>query len=160
MKHTILAKYPVSAAAVLKMFSNKEFHTRKLDSMGYKYRVLDSKAAGKEFSISIERKVPMDAPALIKKLIPAETTVVNEESWNAAAKTGRVKVMPKGVPVEVSCTATLKDEAGGCVINYSWDISARVPLVGGALEKFVAGDMDRRLADETAAAVKLAKEFG
>lgn len=159
MKHTTTARYPVSSAAVLKMFGNKEFHTRKLDAMGYKYRVLDSKAAGKEFSISIERKVPMDAPALIKRLIPAETVVVNEESWNAAAKTGRVKVMPKGVPVEVSCTAALKDEGKGCVITYNWDVSAKVPLVGGALEKFVVSDLDKRLAQETAASVALAKDF-
>lgn len=156
MKHEIKAKYPAKSDVVLKMFTDKEFHTRKLQAMGLKnYRVLECTGGANDFRIKIERKVPTEAPALVKKFIPAETTAVNEERWNSAKKTGVVQVQPQGVPVEMSCTASFKDEGAGCVITYVWDVKAKVPLVGGALEKFVCSDMDKRLADETRAAIGL-----
>lgn len=159
MKHKSQARYPVPSAVVIRMFTDKAFHTRKLDQMGIKYKVLEHDSSPKEFRIRIERKVPMNAPGVVKKLFGAETTVVNDESWNPAARTGRVKVMPQGVPVEVSCTASMKDEGGGCVISYDWDINARVPLIGGAVEKFVIGDMEKRADEETQVGIGLAKDY-
>jgi hypothetical protein len=159
MKHQSKARYPAPVAVVMKMFTDPKFHSKKLDQLGVKYKILECKAEAKEFRIRIERKVPMDAPALIRKLLPAETTVINEETWNPSVKTGRVKVEPQGVPVQVSCSAAMKDEGGNCVITYDWDISARVPLVGGPLEKFVVADMDRRLEEETRLAVPMLKDY-
>jgi hypothetical protein len=159
MKHQSKARYPAPAAIVLKMFADPKFHTGKLDKLGFKYRVLDQKNAGGEFSIRIERKVPMDAPGIVKKFVPLETTVVNEEAWNLAAKTGRVKVQPQGIPVDCSCKVTIKDEGSGCVITYDWEINARVPLVGGTLEKFIVGDMDKRAGDETALGIKMVEAY-
>jgi hypothetical protein len=159
MKHQIKARYPAPAAVVLKMFTDPKFHTDKLERLGFKYKVLEQKTAGGDFTIRIERKVPMDAPGIIRKFVPVETTVVNEESWNVAARTGRVKVMPQGMPIECSCTVAAKDEGKGCVIVYDWEVNARVPLVGGALERFVVGDMDKRVGDETRAGVEMVKDY-
>jgi hypothetical protein len=157
MKHTTQAKYPAPSAVVLKMFTDRAFHEKKLDQLGLKYRVLEHRAA--PFMIRIERKVPMNAPGMVKKLFGAETTVVNEESWNPKDKTGKVKVLPQGVPIDVSCSATLKDAGDGCVISYAWDIHARVPLVGGALEKFVVADMERRADEENRLGAAMVKDY-
>ncbi|MBI2384279.1 MAG: DUF2505 domain-containing protein [Gammaproteobacteria bacterium] len=156
MKHEMKARYPASSEVVLKMFSDPAFHTRKLEAMGLsKFTVLSQGLDGDEFHIRIERRVPLDAPGVVKKVVPAESSVVNEERWNLKKKTGRVIAEPKGIPIDMSCTASFKDDGKDCVITYVWDVRAKVPLIGGALEKFVCSDMERRFADETRAAIPL-----
>lgn len=156
MKFDIKARYAAPSAVVLKMFMDKEFHARKLGVLGIaKSRVLEHDAQGDDFRIRIERKVPLNAPGIVKKFVPAEATVVSEERWNAAKKTGSVKVEPAGVPVDIRCKARFADDAQGCVITYAFEVDARVPLVGGALEKFIASDMESKFADEARAAASL-----
>jgi len=160
MKFETKARYPVSSDIVLKMFSDPSFHTKKLVAMGLtRHKVLEQKADGAEFRIKIERKVPLDAPGMLKKFFPADTTVVSEERWNKTAKTGKVRVEPAGVPVDMTCQATLADAGGECVVTYVWDVKARVPLVGGALEKFVCSDMEKRMGEESRAGAALAKDY-
>lgn len=160
MKFETKAKYPVSSDVIIKMFADPGFHTDKLKAMGIaKHRILEQKAEGGEFRIKIERKVPLDAPGMLKKFFAAETTVVSEERWNLAAKTGKVKVEPSGVPIEISCTAKMTDAGGQGTVNYTWEVRAKVPLIGGTLEKFVAGDMEKKLVDETKAAATLAGKY-
>jgi hypothetical protein len=160
MKHQSQAHYPASSAVVLRMFTDRDFHTRKLDAMGLKnYQVLEQSMEGPEFRIKIRRKVPMQAPSIVKKFVPAESTVVNEETWNTKTKTGRVLVDAVGMPLEVSCTTRMRDEGKACVVDFDWIIHARIPLVGGTLEKFVVSDMERRAAEETAVAVGMLKDY-
>ena len=160
MKFDIKAKYPASSAVVLKMFMDKDFHAKKLGVLGIqKSRVLEHAASGDDFRIKVERKVPLDAPGIVKKFVPAEATVVSEEKWNRAAKTGTVKIEPAGVPVDIRCNARFADDAQGCTITYAFDVSARVPLVGGALEKFIASDMQAKFAEEARAAITLLEPY-
>ncbi len=160
MKFEILSQYPASAAVVMRMFMDPAFHTGKLEALGaLKYRVLEQKAEGDSFRIRIERKVPLDAPALIRKVVPAETTAVSEERWNRSTMKGRVSVEP-GVPVDMSCEASMSDVAGGqCLVRYAWEVRARVPLIGGALEKFIGSDLERKMVDETRVAVGLLEKY-
>ena len=156
MKLDIKAKYPAPAATVLKMFMDPEFHKKKLIALGItKSKVLDTATTGDDFRIKIERKVPLAAPGVVSKFVPAEATVTSEERWNKASKTGRVTIEPQGVPVEIKCTARFADEAAACTIIYAFEINAKVPLVGGTLEKFIAGDMEGKFAEEAKAAIGL-----
>ena len=160
LKHTSIARYPVPSAVVIKMFTDKKFHIAKLEASGLAgYEVLSHQFDGKEFSIKVERRVPMNAPGLVKKFFGAETKVVNEESWTVKTKTGRVQVQPAGVPVEMSCTSSMADEGGGCVITYLWQVNAKIPLVGGALEKFIVSDLEKRAAEETVLAIAQIKDY-
>ncbi len=160
MKFEIKARYPAPSAVVIKMFCDKDFHTRKLEALGLsKYQVLDHKTDGASFRIRIERKVPMAPPGIISRLVPAEASVTSEERWDATQKTGKVKVEPAGIPVEITCTASIADAGQGSVVTYLWDVKARVPLIGGALEKFVASDMEKKMADEAKAAITLVDSY-
>lgn len=158
MKHKTTARYPAPSAIVIKMFTDRGFHTAKLEQMGLKkHQVLEHAFDGRNFRIKIERKLPLQLPGLGKS--GAESTVVNEEQWAVASKTGKVKVEAQGMPIDMSCTMAMSDEDGGCVIRYDWDIKARIPLVGGALEKFVAADMEKRAAEETQVGITLLKNY-
>ena len=160
MKHQSQVRYPASPDVVIRMFTDKNFHTRKLDAMGLKnYQILDHALDGAEFSIKIRRKVPMQAPALVKKVVPAESTVVNEECWNTKTRTGRVVVEAQGMPLDMSCVTALKAQGGECIVSYDWTIKARIPIIGGALEKFVVSDLERRSAEENEIAIRMLKDY-
>lgn len=156
MKHEVKARYPASPDVVIKMFTDKAFHARKLDAIGLPYKVLAQKGDARQFSIRVERKVPVQMPGIGKK---AEATVVNEEIWNIAGKTGVINVDPGAMPLKCSCSAALKADGKDTVVTYSWEVKATVPLIGGKIEKMAIADMDSRFDEETAAAIKLLKDY-
>lgn len=159
MQHEIKVRYPVPAAAVIKAFTDPAFHKAKLEALGVTYAILEQKSDGKMFRIRVERRMPINAPAAIKKLLPAESVVVNDESWNIATKTGGVTAYAQGVPVTLSCSVTIRDEGPGSVLTYDWDIAARVPVVGGLLERFVVTDLEARFAEEAQATAPLLARY-
>lgn len=160
MKHQNQARYPAPAEVVMRMFTDINFHTRKLDQMGFSsYRVVEHAFDGKSFRIKVERKVPMQVPGVLKKVVPTESTAINVESWDVQAGTGSVTVEPVGMPLEISCQARFEKRGAECTVHYDWNIKAKIPLVGGALEKFVAADMDKHFARETAIGVKLLADY-
>lgn len=153
MKHEMQARYPASSDVVIRMMTDRDFHTRRLEKLGTsKYRVLDHAFDGREFRIRIERHVPVQMPGLKGG---AETVVVNEERWNIATRSGSVIVEAGGMPVQMSCTTRMADDGEGCVLSFDWDINASIPLVGKTLEKFIVADMEKRAEGETQAGVAL-----
>src|SRR3546814_11332438 len=119
-------------------------------------KVLAQKRDARQFSIRVERKVPVQVPGIGKK---AEATVVNEEIWNFAGKTGVINVDPGAMPLKCSCTAALKSDGKGTVVTYTWEVKATVPLIGGKIEKMAIADMDARFDEETRAANELLKDY-
>src|SRR6185312_11531227 len=123
MKQTLEGRYPAKSDVVIKMMTDKKFYTDRLDLQGVKgYEVLDHAFDGKRFSISIRRKI-------------TAINVTSIETWDVASKKGTIKVELSGMPIEVSAVTSLKDDAKGCVLTYNWDVSSKVPLVGGKIEK-------------------------
>ena len=159
MKHTSLARYPAPADVVIKMFCDPAFHKAKMDKLGISYQILAEASDGDEFQLKAERKVPIQATGIVKKIMPATTQVVNDERWSLSDKSGSVVVETKGVPLDMRCTAQMRDEGDECVIEYSWEIKARIPLGGGALEKFVINDMQKSEAAERDAGVTFLDDY-
>src|SRR3546814_20280060 len=62
-------------------------------------KVLAQKRDARQFSIRVERKVPVQVQGIGKK---AEATVVNEEIWNFAGKNGVINVDPGAMPLKCS----------------------------------------------------------
>ncbi len=159
MKHEIRSRYPVSSEVIMRMFATPEFHTAKLKGLGLKsFKVLDQETKPDEFRIRIERKVPLDAPALVRKVVPSETTATSEERWNLKARRGKVSINP-GIPVEMSCEVAVADVGSECVVTYVWDVRARIPLIGGPLERFICSDLESKMVDETRVTASLIPQF-
>jgi len=155
MKHEMHAHYPAPSDVVIKMFTDKDYHGRKMEKMGIEFKVLEHEFDGDNFRLKAQRSVPIQATGLAAKFMPSTTQVVNDEKWSVNNKTGSVVVETKGVPLKMSCTAKMQDEGDSCVVIYSWEIKAKIPMGGGALEKFVVADMKDREAEERDAAISL-----
>ena len=158
MKHEVKVRYPVPAGTLVALFTEEAFHTRKLRALGVQtFKVLDCGGKGREFAIRIELRVPMQVPGMLKKVISPETTALHEERWNRSTRTGSIQVSSAGAPVDMCCATAVADAGQGCVVTYYWEVKARIPLVAGALERFICADIDERARREQAAATALAE---
>ena len=147
MKQKLEGRYPAKSDVVIKMMTDKKFYTDRLDLQGVSgYEVVDHKFDGKRFSITIKRKI-------------TAITVTSIETWDVAAKKGSIKVELSGMPIEVSCVTSLKDDAQGCVLTYNWDVSSKVPLVGGKIEKQFAGENEKAIPEQTRLGIQLLKNY-
>lgn len=161
MKHVTKARFPnASSDLVIKAMTDKKFHTDRLEKQGHtNYEILDYASDGKNFRIKFKRKQPVNAPGVVKKFVSAESVVIHEDSWNVATKTGKVVVELPGMPVQMSCVTTLKDEGKDCVLTYDWDIKSSVPLVGGTIEKTIAAENDKAIPEQTRVGIELLKNY-
>lgn len=159
MKYEMHAHFPAPSEVVMKMFTDKQFHSRKLEKMGVEFKVLEHTSDGDKFYICVQRMVPMNATGIAAKFMPATTQVTQGEEWFVKDKRGSVDIDTKGAPIKISCTAKMQDQGEECVVIYDWDVKAKIPIGGGALEKFVIADMKKREAVEREAATSLLDEF-
>ncbi|MGB1581852.1 MAG: DUF2505 domain-containing protein [Nevskiales bacterium] len=158
MDHVIEVRFPFSSDVVIKAFTDKQFHLDKVDALGSSnVKLLDHSDDPDDFFVKISRQMPteVDVPRALKSLVPATVTVVHKDAWSFASKTGFIEIELSGLPVEVSCDASLRDEGDECVYRYVWHIKAKVPLVGGKLEKLLAADMDEKIPREAEASIPL-----
>jgi hypothetical protein len=147
VKQKLEGRYPASSDAVIRMMTDRKFYTDRLDLQGLKeYEVTDHRFDGKDFSISIKRKI-------------GPIAVTSVETWNVARKTGGITIELQGMPMEVSCTTALADQGGECVLTYHWDIHSKVPLVGGKIEQQFAGENEKAIPEQTRFGVQLLKNY-
>jgi len=100
--------------------------------------------------IRISRKMPSNPPAAIRRLVPGTNEVSHTEDWRADADgyVADIVVDIRGVPVSMKGTKTLHPEKGGCTIEWVFDVTSGVPLLGGLLAAFGAEQLKGNLEDE------------
>lgn len=161
MKWCFTADYPRPAAEVLRHFTDRGFQERRLAAIGSAdAQVLEYQFDGRHFRMRTRRRVALDAsaPGFIAKALGSGMAVVYEESWDAELGTGSVSFEFPGVPVQIACRTQIVDAAGGSCMTYDWEIRAKVPMVGGQVEKLLVSDLEIKLPAEVAAGRRLMEE--
>ncbi len=161
MKWSYFADYPHPAADVLRHFTDRGFQERKLAAIGgADAQVLDYQFDGRRYRMRTRRRVALDAsaPGFIAKALGSGMPVVYEESWDIEQASGSVSFEFPGVPVQIGCRTQIADTAGGSRMSYDWEIRAKVPMVGGQIEKLLVSDLEIKLPAEVAASRRLMEE--
>jgi hypothetical protein len=101
-------------------------------------------------SIRVTRKLPANAPALIRRLVPAMNEVSHTEDWRAedSGHVAEIVVDIRGVPIKITGTKALRPEKGGCAIEWEMEVTSAVPLLGGVLASFGAEQLKHNLENE------------
>lgn len=160
MKQKIEQRYPASSDVVIRMMTDKDFYCRKLELAGQaEYEVVSHRAQGDTFSIKFRRKIPVAAPGPVKKFVSAANTIVHEDAWNRRTKKGTVTVEIQGMPIEIRAATSLRDEGRECVLTYEFEISSKVPLVGGMIEKAVAAENEKAIPEQTRLGLQLLDRY-
>jgi hypothetical protein len=100
--------------------------------------------------IAITRKMPVNPPAAIRRFVPPTNAVSHTEHWRADGDhyVADIIVDIKGVPVKIKGTKALVPEKGGCAVEWDFDVTSGVPLLGGVLAAFGAEQLKSNLEDE------------
>jgi hypothetical protein len=100
--------------------------------------------------LRIARKMPANPPAAIRRLVPTTNDVSHTESWSADGNgyASDIVVEIKGVPVKIVGTKALQPEKGGCSIEWNFDVTSGIPLLGGIIASFAGEEIRKNLEDE------------
>jgi hypothetical protein len=100
--------------------------------------------------LKISRKEDANPPAAIRKLVPATTEVSHTEDWAADGDgyVAKIAIDIKGVPVRISGTKALQPAKGGCSVEWNFDVTCGIPLLGGIVASFAGGEIEQKLEKE------------
>lgn len=82
-------------------------------------------------------------PSIVRNLHSGDLFVDREENWTrtGGGYTGTARGTVSGVPGEINVRTELSAEDGKTVLRATGEVKIRIPLVGGKLEDFVAGQI-------------------
>jgi len=100
--------------------------------------------------LRISRTEPANPPAAIRKIVPSTTEVSHTEEWAADGDghSADIVVEIKGVPVKIAGTKSLQPEKGGCSVEWKFDVTSGIPLLGGIIASFAGSEIERKLENE------------
>ena len=99
-------------------------------------------------------------PAAAARFVKSDLRVSFTEEWatNEAGATSRTSVTVDGAPVSVEATSTLNPSDAGSAREVSGNLSVRVPLLGGRIEKEAVAHLGRVVEREQALATQWLEE--
>ena len=99
-------------------------------------------------------------PAAAARFVKSDLRVSFTEEWttNEAGATSRTSVTVDGAPVSVEATSTLAPADAGCTRDVTGNVSVRVPLLGGRIEKEAVAHLGRVVEREQALAANWLEE--
>jgi|ABSQ01.1.fsa_nt_gi hypothetical protein len=100
--------------------------------------------------LRISRKEPANPPAVIRRLVPSVNEVSHTEDWAADGDghSAAIVVEIKGVPVKIVGTKSVQPEKGGCSVEWQFDVTSGIPLLGGIIAAFAGGETEQKLERE------------
>jgi len=100
--------------------------------------------------LHISRKEPANPPAAIRRIVPGVNEVSHTEVWTTEGDgfEADIVVEIKGVPVKIVGTKSLQPEKGGCRVEWKFDVTCGIPLLGGLIASFAGGEIEQKLERE------------
>ncbi|WP_372809792.1 DUF2505 domain-containing protein [Litorivivens sp.] len=133
-------EFSVGVDKLYELLTDPDFLVERSTAMGE-----DCEAEVEEYDdetvIKMKRVVTRDLPAFLAKLFNPQQTINMTETWrrDGDAWEGDFEMVVEGQPVTIGGKFTLKPSKKGCVYSVSHTCKAKIPLVGGKVEKFVLG---------------------
>lgn len=144
MRVTAEIRYPASVATVFEMLTDQAFQDRKLGQTGALTWEVQVHKRDDGATIVSRRAMPTDqVPDAFKGVIGPQINIVQTETWGPAAadgsRSGTLDLELGGAPVRMQAALTLSGADGteGTLESVEGELKARVPLIGGKIERAV-----------------------
>lgn len=147
MEFSVTHTYPRSAAAVFAVLTDFDCAHDKYEALGHSDVELVSREEDEDGEVTLvtRRVVPLELPGFAKKVLAPRQSVIQTDTWSAAdsdgVRTGTFTAVAKGAPVQIRGTMYLApNSARRCTNVINVTVECRIPLLGGKIASFVAGD--------------------
>lgn len=149
MQLTTRQDFPASPSAVHAMVTDEAFLTFAAARMDAR----DAQVAATPGHSAVE--VSVASPPEIRGFVGPTLRIRQEMRWGDAAadgsRDGQFSMTVLGTPVSVSGTASLRPSPAGSTVTYAGELTAKVPLMGGRIERESAPSILQAWDDQAAA---------
>jgi hypothetical protein len=142
MRVTAEIHYSADPATVFEMLTDKAFQDRKLSETGALSWDARVQREGDAAVIVSHRELSTDiVPDSFRSMVGQQITIVQTERWGPAradgSRTGTLEVEVGAAPVKLTAALTLAATSTGTTQSVDGELKARVPLLGGKIERSV-----------------------
>jgi hypothetical protein len=145
-------RYQADVETVLKMFGNPEFINAKHTALGARnIEVKRCDLMERKLDLEIQREVPVEAPALLKKFLGDWNLLSQTEHWQGEPGKGyhcKTSIQIKGAPVTITGTMSIRPDGDGTINAVQLNVECKIPLVGGKLADFVGASSKQAMQQE------------
>ena len=124
--------------------TDPDFLVQRCVALGEKNIQCDVESDGRKTTVVLSRTIKRELPAVLAKLFGAENHMVMTEKWEdvGSSKMGNYTVDVQGQPVTLAAKFKLKPTDKGCEYSIDFSCKAKIPLIGGQVEKFILGQTE------------------
>jgi hypothetical protein len=144
---TVTFEYSASPDEVAALLQDPVFLRYRSESAGeHNIDVRVSQEAG-GVRVTVAREKEVDVPAFAKMVLGNARRAVESTLWRKDGQRwlAQYNIEVGGVPVKAGGKSVLEPSARGCKYTSTFEISAKIPLIGGRIEGFVADGLDEQL---------------
>ncbi|MEO5981231.1 MAG: DUF2505 domain-containing protein [Pedococcus sp.] len=157
MKIATTMEYAATPQEVFAVLTDQAFQEAKCAATAaIKYSASITRSGGGA-TIRTERILPSEGlPDFAKNMVGETLKVVETQTWGAASadgsRTGTLEMAVAGVPVALGGTLALAPGGPGSIEHLDADLKAKIPLIGGKIEKAAAKPIRESIDIEAATA--------
>jgi hypothetical protein len=150
MKVHVKHSLKTDVAAAFKLCTEQKSQEQVYAKLGGSDLKIKREGRAPNVQLRISRKMPANPPAAIRRIVPSTNEVSHVEKWAADGNghAADIVVEIKGVPVKIVGSKVLQPEKGGCSVEWNFDITSGIPLVGGIIASFAGDELKKNLEDE------------
>ena len=153
MKISARFDYAATPHHVFAMLADADFQNLKCIATGALSHSVSVSTQGDRTLIISRRELPTENfPAFVKSLVGTTLAVTETQDWGPAGpdgtRQGRLTVELAGAPIDLAGTLSLAPAGRGSVETVDGDLKARVPLLGGQIEKAAAPAIESAISVE------------
>ena len=137
-------EYEQDAQSVFELLTNPDFLVSRCLELGELEASCEVEEKGDDTIVSLTRTVERDLPRILAKVFDPVQAIRMTETWEPDgpnAYKGSYIFEVVGQPVTVRATFELYPTDDGCCYVIDHSVKAKVPLIGGQVEKFILGQV-------------------
>jgi len=150
MKVHVKHSLKTDVGSALKLCTDQKHQEAIYDKLGGTDLRIKREGRSPNIKLRISRKEVANPPAAIRKLVPGTNEVSHTEDWAADGDgyAADIVIDIRGVPVKIVGTKALQPEKGGCSVEWTFNVTSGIPLLGGVIASFAGSEVEQKLEKE------------
>jgi hypothetical protein len=140
----ITYEYASDPDTVAKLLHDADFLKRRSEAAGETNVEVKVEDLGDGMHVTVARDREVELPSFAKKMFSPQNRIVEDTTWRRQGDkwVAEYSVQVAGIPGEVRGKSTLTPTAKGTIYESNFQVTARIPIVGGKLEAVVADRLE------------------
>jgi hypothetical protein len=149
---TITYDYASNPEEVFALLRDPEFLRRRCEASGESNVDIRIDETADGVRVVTARDKAVDLPGFAKRMFSPSNRIIEDTTWRRQGDrfVAEYAIEIAGIPGEVRGKSTLMPSAEGCRYESRFEVTARIPMVGGKLEGFVAERIEEQLRNNAA----------